>query len=249
MLYGLYLSAQGAQVQTLRQDVISNNLANANTAGFKRDLVRAQAFAQFDVDHHRPQNPALKDLPGGTLPSDVATDYSQAALNRTGNPLDLAIAGRGFIAVRSGRDQALTRDGQLAVTAQGQLVTRNSNLPVLGLGGNPIQGLDPDQPLTIDPSGRLLQNGNAVGQLALVEPTNYGDLAKLGQNLYRAPRSLKPAPAETIVSAGMLEASGVQPVKEMTELIEASRVMESNINLIRAQDESLGRLLQSVSRR
>ena len=103
MIYGLYLSAQGAQIQSTRQDVIANNLANAATNSFKRDFVRVQSHQPYDVTHggstSLPND--LQKLTGGTTPTDVATDFSQGMMTSTRSPLDVAINGKGFVLLDS----------------------------------------------------------------------------------------------------------------------------------------------------
>src|SRR4029079_8785877 len=104
MIYGLYLSAQGAQVQTLRQAVVSNNIANASTNSFKRDLVTAQAHLPYDSENGRPTwiEGNLHEMPGGVT-SDGATDYSQGALRQTKGAFDIALEGKGFLRVTDGK--------------------------------------------------------------------------------------------------------------------------------------------------
>lgn len=251
MIYGLYLSAQGAQIQTLRQDVLANNLANASTNSFKRDLVRAQAHLPYDAEHAKPTwvPGNLADMPGGVTPYDVVTDYAQGALTPTNGAFDFALTGKGFFRVGDGKKTFLTRDGQFAINAQSQLVMRDTGLRVLAANGTPIGPLDPSLPMQILPDGSVIQGGDELGKLALVEPTAYGGLQKVGNNLYSSSVKLVPAKPETEIKAGHIENSGVNPVAGMVEMIDSSRVLESNVNMIKTQDESLGRLLDSLQRR
>lgn len=251
MIQGLYLSAQGAQIQQLRQEVISNNLANASTASFKRDLIRAQANASFDsahggasrLPHHQ------NELPGGITPYDVATEFVQGQLSATGNPMDVGIVGKGFLQAQDGRRTYLTRDARLAIAPDGTLVSRDHGHAILGANGSgPILGLDPSLPLTVESDGLLRQSGGEVGRLAILEPFNYRQIQKSGHNQYVASGRVVNAPEETQLKQGMTELSSVQPVTELTSLIEASRAFESNINMIKHQDEALGRLLSVVPR-
>src|SRR5438105_13653776 len=120
MIYGLYLSGQGAQIQTLRQAVVANNLANATTTSFKRDLVTAQSHVPYDAEHGKPTwiDGNLYDMPGGVTADDVATDFSQGELTKTDGAFDVALQGKGFLRVADGKKTYLTRDGQLAVGPQ-----------------------------------------------------------------------------------------------------------------------------------
>jgi len=251
MIQGLYLSGQGAQIQTLRQDVIANNLANASTTAFKRELFLAQAHAPYDVEQGRrtwlPGN--LDNMPGGVSPAGTSTDFTQGELTHTGAAFDVAFQGQGFLKVSNGKETFLTRDGQLEISAQNQLVTRDLGYPVLGINGQPISQLNPDLAIDVHPDGLVMQGDTEVGRLALVEPQKYTDLTKTGRNLYGVSGRLTPAKPETQLKQGYVENSGVKPVASMMELIESSRALEANVNLIKYQDDSLDRLLSSLPRK
>ena len=134
MPYGLYISAEGAQAQARRLEVIANNLANVETAGFKRDVAAFQArFTEaiqqgLDRPHSRTQN----DVGGGVKMMNVDTDFSSSSLRQTEVPTDFAINGEGFFQVRA-RDGSvyLTRAGNFTLDPQGRLVTQSDNMPVL----------------------------------------------------------------------------------------------------------------------
>lgn len=254
MIHGLYLSGQGAQIQSTRQDVIANNLANASTNSFKRDLVRAQSHPTWDAAQGSagklPGN--LELLPGGVTPLDTVTDFSAGQMVSTQGAFDVALSGKGFLRVSDGKKPYLTRDGQLSVTSDGRLVTREHGYAVLNGSGSPISGIDTSDsapPLVFQPDGAVVQGGDEVGRLALVEPASYQQIEKVGNNLYTAPGKLNPAGPELEVRQGYIEASGTNPVTEMMQLIEASRAFEANVNMVKYQDDSLGRLLQSVPRK
>jgi flagellar basal-body rod protein FlgF len=251
MIYGLYLSAQGAQIQTLRQAVVANNIANAATTSFKRDLVTAQAHLPYDAEHGKPTwiQGNLYDMPGGVTPGNSATDYSQGSIRHTNATLDLAIQGKGFLRVTDGKKTYLTRDGELELGPQNQLVTRDGGLALLNSSGQPVGSIDPDLPVEILANGSVTQGGEEVARLALVEPESYQQLTKIGKNLYSTPGKLNPVGPETEVKQGYLENSGMQPVAGMVELIESSRALEANVNMIHYQDDSLSRLLGSLPRK
>lgn len=251
MLYGMYLSSHGAHLQGARLDAIANNIANANTATFKRDFVVAQSHKPFDAALGNNANIAenVRNMTGGVSPVGTFTNFDQGPLQPTGNPLDVAVSGPGFFEVVDGRTELLTRDGQFAVSDNGTLVTRDRELPVLGTGGQAITGLDPVQPVKISDSGVVLQKGIPVGQLGLVEPTLPDRLVKRGGNLYQSTVKVESAPATTTLRSGHIELSAVNPVNEMMAMIETTRSFEANMNMIKYQDESFARLLQSVSRR
>ena len=143
MPYGLYISAEGAQVQSRRLDVIANNIANVDTVGFKRDLAVMQSRNAEAVERGL-VSPAgtdpwrgLNDVGGGVQFRQTVTDFSSGPLKKTGNPSDVALQGDGFFVVRKGQDRLLTRAGNFRLTAAGDLVTQQG-YPVLGEGNTPI---------------------------------------------------------------------------------------------------------------
>ena len=255
MLYGLFLSANGAAAQSTRLDVIANNLANSQTAGFKRDVAILQANRPFDQEHgrhgHRPHQ--LNDHTGGVTLEAVEIDFSNGSLEQTGAMLDVALAGPGFLKTTDGKNQHLTRDGRLAITPNGQLVSRTTNEAILGTDGNPLFVSAEATEIGIGPDGTLSEidvtgNSTPVGQIGLFEPRNHGSLSKIGYGRFvdAAPTPL--AGPATRLHQGHLEASGTNSLSEMVQMIETTRAFETNVNMIQHQDHALGRLLQAVPR-
>lgn len=250
MIYGLYLSGQGALVQQARQDVVANNLANASTTAFKRDMLLAQAHLPYDEEQGRPTwlPGNINRLPGGVTPVGSSTDYSVGDFTHTEGALDLAIAGKGFFKVQDGKKSFLTRDGQFELNQQNLLVTRDQGFTVLNTAGLPIGPVDPDLPIEFHSDGSVTQRDTELGKLALFEPQSYSELKKTGRNMYSTTGKLVPV-ADVQVKHGYVENSGVRPVASMMELIASSRALEANTNMIQYQDDSLGRLLSSLPRK
>lgn len=253
MLYGLYLSAQGAQARATQLEVTSNNLANAGTNAFKRDLTLFQAHQTFDRDHGGSAVPPgnLNGSTGGVTVAGTLTDYSQGSLDQTGGPLDLAIAGPGFFRVSNGAEELLTRDGRFAKNAAGELVTADGGYRVLSTNGNAIRVTPDAVAVDVADDGTVserLPTGESVpiARLSVVLPQPANAVEKLGDNLYRPTGEVAPAGIGTRVLQGFLEGSGVNPVAETMEMIQASRAFETNVNMMRFQDESLTRLLQAA---
>jgi flagellar basal-body rod protein FlgF len=247
MPYGLYISAEGAQAQSLRMEVISNNLANTATPGFKRELAvfqsRMAEAAQRGLA--APGGGGLDDLGGGVESLATITDFSSGSIKATNVPTDLAIEGDGFFVVRRDGKEFLTRAGNFMLTAGGNLVTQNGEA-VMSTEGTPVV-VDPQRGAWhFTPDGALWQSGDKLN-LAIVRPKSYGDLVKTGDNLFSplAPPAAVP-PSERQVLSGHLENSSVQSVSEMTEMIETSRAFEANVNMIRNQDQILGELVSRV---
>lgn len=249
MPYGFYISAEGAQVQSRRMEVISNNLANVDTPGFKRDLAIFQArFAEaIQQGEAVPGAGGVDDVGGGVLLRGTKTDFSPGPLERTGLATDLAIDGDGFFLVRKGNQEFLTRAGNFRLTSVGELVTQDG-YSVLGEDGEPIL-IDPTLgPWSFTPDG-MLQQAGASTALAMVRPQSLGDLAKVGENLFEPLADVRPLePSERHLALGYLEKSTVRATAEMMEMIEASRAFEANVALIRHQDAVIGTLLSRALR-
>ena len=244
MAYGLYISAEGAQAQSVRLETLSNNIANASTPGFKRDLAVFEArYAEATArGQDYPGSHSRNDLGGGIQLAGTKTDFSPGPLKKTGNDTDLAIQGEGFFMVRRGEQNMLTRAGDFVFSPDGMLQTPDG-YPVLSEDGQPVQ-LDLNAgPVSVNASGTL-QQANTNINLALVRPKSLGDLAKAGENLFLplAPVAALP-PEQRQVAVGHVEQSAVKPAQEMMELIETSRVFEANVNMVRYQDQMLGTLI------
>ncbi len=248
MPYGMYVSAEGAQMQSRRLEVLANNLANVNTPGFKRDVPTFQARLAEAVDQGivPPESGGIEDLGGGVMNTSIVTDFSPGTIKRTGIPTDFALANQGFFEVRGDNgENLLTRAGNFTLTSTGQLTTQNGR-PVLAQDGTPIT-ITPEAPWSISTDGYVIQEGSAV-PLAIVSPPSLGDLVKTGENLFR---SLGEATAtdERVVRQGYLEHSSVSPTLEMMALIETTRAYETNVKMIQHQDSMIeglvSRILQS----
>jgi flagellar basal-body rod protein FlgF len=248
MPYGLYLSGAGADVQRQRLEVLSNNLANVNTPGFKRELAVLQARASEEIEQGtaHPGSKSLNDLGGGVFLRETQTDFQQGMMQATGNETDLAIEGEGFFQVADEDGPLLTRAGDFTLDPTGRLVTQTGR-EVLSEEGGPIL-LDRRFPIQVSTHG-VVRQGDVAIPLSVVQPRSSADLVKVGENLFRPLDSVRPVPpAERSIRQNMLERSTVRPVLEMVQLIETSRAYETNIRMIQHQDEMSGQLLSRVLR-
>jgi flagellar basal-body rod protein FlgF len=249
MPYGLYISAEGANAQSSRLDVIANNLANVDTVGFKRELASFQArYAEaIDKGAAMPGAGALEDIGGGILFRQTKTDFSPGPVKNTQNPAHVAILGEGFFTVKKGDETLLTRAGNFEFNARGELVTPQG-YTVLDESGAPVILNVDDKKWTISDTGALRQRGR-VQNLGIVKPASYETLTKQGENLFRASKPPEAVPPdERRVASGSLEMSSVSPTLEMTALIETSRFLEANVNMMKTQDQMLGALVERVLR-
>ncbi|MGC3967089.1 MAG: flagellar hook-basal body protein [Pirellulales bacterium] len=246
MAYGMYISAEGALAQQLRLESISNNLANVDTVGFKRDVPLFQArFAEaIERGLAQPNAGTINDVGGGVMALANETDYSPGPLKNTGLETDFAMRGRGFFVVDRQGEQMLTRAGNFQTTADGTLVTPDG-YPVLSEDGGPIVLNGPWQ---FSEDG-VISSPNGVLRMAIAEPASLGDLAKVGENLFRPLAPVGDLPQELrSVAQGMVEGSGTSAVREMTDMIETTRAYEANVNMIRHHDSMFGTLISRVLR-
>jgi flagellar basal-body rod protein FlgG len=252
MNYGLYLSATGVLTNSFRQDVIANNLANAQTVGFKRSLAlfqqrRTEAQQLGDMQM---SNPLLEGIGGGTLLAPTFVDHSQGTLEQTQSNLDVAINGRGYFAVRQGKDTLLTRNGRFMVDRDGYLTLADgTGHRVLDADRNtiPLGGV-PQSHITIGPDGSISVQGNLVARLAMLDVPDDMLLNQRGQTLLSYPDLKKLVPATGTLQSGFIEESNVDPMAELTQLINTQRQLEANANMIRYQDQTLGKLVNEVGK-
>ena len=246
MPYGMYISAEGAQVQAQRLETIANNLANVNTPGFKRDVATFQArFAEaIQQGDAQAGDQSVNDVGGGVKIMGTETDFSSSSLRHTKTPTDFAINGEGFFQVR-GRDgeALLTRAGNFALDSAGQLITQLDGFPVLDEAGTPIQ-LDGSQPWQVLGGGIIDQGGTQVS-IGLVSPQSLGELVKTGHNTFRSLGPLTPV-LDRDIRQGYLEQSGVNPTRETMAMIETTRAFEANMKVVQHQDSMISGLINRV---
>ena len=183
MPYGMYISAAGADVQSQRLQVLSNNLANVATPGFKREFAIFQARHAQDIETGKavPGSRSMNDLGGGVTFAENVTDFSGGTLQQTGNPTDFALEGDGFFLVGKEGEQYLTKAGNFHFAPDGRLVTEQGH-DVLSTSRQPIS-INPTLPWQLLEQGVVAQGSNQI-PLAIVQPQSLGDLAKEGENLF-----------------------------------------------------------------
>lgn len=250
MNYGLWLSAMGLQVNEHRQAVIANNLANLNTAGFKRDLAvfqERQLESQAALGGAAFRHDLLDGLTGGTWLNPTVTEFTQGPLE-DGGPLDLAIDGDGFFAIQIEQETRYTRDGRFTLSESGELVTAAGGHAVLDDAGQPIHvGKVATQRIGVGAGGEITIGNQSVATLGLIDFEDRSLLAKAGENTFDG-RHAKPIEANGQVRQGHTEASTVEPTTELVSMIEAARAYEMNAMLISYQDGMVSRVVSDVGR-
>jgi len=241
----LFIAMSGAKQNMLAQRAHANNLANVRTTGFKEDFTQARSMPVYG-GHHPTRAYALTERPG--------TNFEAGPLNQTGNSLDIAIKGEGWIAVQAADGtEAYTRAGNMSVDINGQLRT-GGGLPVLGNGGPVV--LPPsanvevgaDGTISVLPLGATAVGLAQVDRVRLVNPPS-ADLEKREDGLIHLKEGAAPSvpDASIRVEQGFLEGSNVNSVSSLTDILSLSRQYELQVKLMsKAQEhsQSTARLLQ-----
>lgn len=257
MIRGLYTSALGMTSQMKKMDVISNNIANVNTAGFKKDTVVTRSFTEelmrrLDDPGDRDHSVKVGNVSQGVFVDDVYTSFESGSLQNSGGALDLAISGAGFFAVSvMNRDgtatEKYTRDGAFTLTVSGTLVSKDGN-PVIGENG-PLTIPAPQGIITIDERGQVFSNDEYVDTVKMVDFEDTHTLRKIGDNYYSTTENSVEKPVTGTVVQGYLENSNVNSVREMVDMINISRVYEANQRMIVTIDTTLQRSANDLGRK
>ena len=220
------------QIALQRQmDVVANNIANINTTGFKAETM---LYEEFVMPVARDKDFALLDQQL-SFTQDWATihDLAPGSIMQTGNPLDVALSGEGFLVVQTPEGERWTRAGALQINSEGTLVNFDGH-PVLGDGGE-ITFDAGETDIMIDSTGTISTDAGAKGRLRLVEFENPQEIAREGDNLFSGGTPV--AAVETRVVQGAIEKSNVNSVGEMTEMIRVQRAYQSLASMMQRQDE------------
>lgn len=256
MVKGLYTAYTGMMNEQNRMDILTNNLANSATTGFKKEGATSEAFS--DVLAYKIKDTSEANIPKalgymnmGVKIGENYTDYSQGAFQGTDNTFDLALAGDGFFNVeftsKAGETKTMyTRDGNFTLTAAGQLVNKNGDF-LLDTNGNHIT-LNPLAEATIERNGGIYQNGALVATIQISNFQDYDYLEKYGENYLQTVEGATEIASDAAVRSGYLEASNVQVVSEMVEMINVTRAYETNQKIVQAMDESLDIAVNQVGK-
>ena len=250
----IYIAATGALAYEKRLQIISNNLANIQTAGFKKDRGLFRAFDLSEVGNKELRmNASQSQAQAYWMLFSSYTDFSSSGMKKTGNPFDLAISGNGFFCVQTPDGVQYTRRGDFTVNAEDMLVTQEG-WKVMGQGGEIQLRMSKPSNLkrefSVSEDGYVTIDGAQVDRLRIVDFTQSHALEKAGHNYYRAlkPEALEDLDEDFKVSQGFLELSNVNTISMMTELIEVLRGYESYQKMMRSMDDMNGKLIQDVGR-
>lgn len=256
MVKGLYTAYTGMINEQKRLDIVSNNLANAATVGYKEEKVTNQAFDNLLTIKIKDASEAYVNRPIGNMSlgvklGEVYTDYIQGSLKGTSNTYDLAIEGSGFFALsvqdKNGNETTkYTRDGSFIMTQDGFIVDKE---------GNHLQGESGDLQIPMDSSSVVIDNGGYIyadGSLIdKVEITDFEDykyLKKAGSTMYTPVEGATTKASTASVHQGYTEQSNVNVVSEMVEMITITRAYEANQKAIKTIDGMLDQAVNSVGK-
>jgi len=247
MLKGLRTAEKAMNIQLNRTNVLANNLANANSVGFKQLLMNVSEQEQdVRASSITPENMNVtRDM---VLNVQSPLDMRQGALRETGNVTDVAIRGEGFFKVNRDGTEFYTRNGSFTINSQRQLITMN---------GDTVQGTSgtltvPDGILVIGENGTLTVDGQSVGKLDLYAFENTADLELIGESRYKVSEDVearKLKGTEVDLAQGMLEQSNVNTIDTMVAMIAAQRAFELESKVLESADRTLDKAVNELARK
>lgn len=246
MIRGVYTAATGMLVQELKADTITNNLANINTPGYKKDQVAVSSFPEVllhRIDAVKGSEKGAKPIGTfsyGAMVEEWQVDWSVGILEETGNPLNFALNGPGFFTLETPEGLAVTRNGAFQVNEEGFL-TNSHGQPILGMNGPIFLGTSDFQ---VAADGTITIQGEYVDQLLITQVDNPQGLRKAGHDLYYVTDQVQAGmlePEQVKVQQGYLEKPNINVVNEIIDLLAVRRVYEANQKIIQTQDEALAK--------
>lgn len=243
MIKGIYRAASGMLPRIKKQEATANNLANVNTPGFKRQNVFME-----ELSRAREKTVPTQERWEIPMTDDIYTDFSQGVLERTGDDLNIALDGDGFMVVQTVEgEQLYTRSGSFALTPEGEVVTPDGHVLMTDTG--PLT-VEPGAKVQIAMDGSVTVNGEENGTLLIATFADPGDLTRVNGNAYSAPKDIATAePERLFVRQGYLERANVEVVNEMIDMIASFREYEANQKAIQIIDDSLEKTVNRVGSR
>jgi flagellar basal-body rod protein FlgF len=235
MYKGIYIALSGAVVKQKHLDIFAQNVSNAATPGYKKERISFKDYL-IPVDN---KPPLVTDGRTMTETSRVITDFSSGSLMRTGNALDLAINGEGFFALESNR---YTRNGNFKIDGEGYLATQD-NVRILGSGGPiAVQG----KKIDVNAAGEVFVDDVSVGALRIVDFDDKEKLQKLDGGVFVTDEQGREI--QSTVSQGYLEASNVEAMREIVQMITSLREFEAYQKTIQTFDEASSKAINEMGK-
>jgi flagellar basal body rod protein FlgG len=225
-----YVAAGSLKARSFQLETLSNNLANADTVGYKTER---SFFSVFNKARASGRDlPLTRYVNDGTVLAERGVDFSQGTTHPTGRPLDLAIDGNAFFTVKTPQGTRVTRDGRLQLGADGSLQSLDGS-PVLGKNGQPITLNPTGGAVTVLPDGTVQQDTNTLGQLDLKAYSTPYALKRVGSNRYD-PAGLAETTPQARVAQGYVEQSAVDVPSVMIDMIRLNRLFEMSLKVASA---------------
>lgn len=256
MIRGLYTAVSGMITQEAKQQVITNNMANANTTGYKSENLAIKKFDDVLIQNYdkvsggKNVRNIIGSISNGSRIDETLTDFTQGLLQSTDKDTDFALEGRGFFTVRATAADGsegiyYTRDGAFQVSNQGYLINSSGNYV---MGRNVVTGaVEPmevgNSKITTDLNNNVYLDGELRYNFNIVDFENYNALEKVGDNLYRGENPLE---SKAIVKQNSLERSNVNIVNEMVNMMTVLRSYESSQKVVQSLDETLQKAVNEV---
>lgn len=250
MLRGLYIAATGMLTQRKRMDVVTNNLTNVDTVGFKRDEVIMTNFSDVLTVRMRDQNPyfnntAVGPLTYGSYVEELVTDHTQGGFDITDRNEDFAIAGEGYFTILTPEGERYSRAGNFTVNEQGWLLTSEGYF-VMGANGPINVGVNDDYKVLS--GGEIYVAGQYRDTMLLVGFETPEMLQKQGDNLFANPLGTPMVQPDGQIIQGSLETSNADLGEEMTEMIQLNRIYEANQRMVQTVDRTLEKTCNEIGR-
>lgn len=259
MVRALFTAWTGMRNEQRRMDVVTNNMANADTTGFKKIDVTAQSFDRqlaVKINDATEGLDVIRGIGGMTLGVKIGETYfdmSSGNFRETGSQYNFALSDRGFFTIsttdKGGTEHIrYTRDGDFTITREGFLVTKDGDF-VLGDGGNRIQipGGNTVE-INVNELGEIYVGENYVSTLQIVDFDNYDALSSYGENMYEPVAGANIIASNATVTQGYIEMSNVNMVTEMVDLIAITRAYETNQKMIQTVDRTLDKAANEIGR-
>ncbi len=238
MFQGFYDLASNMITQNRNLNIISNNMSNVSTPGYKMDRMMESTFRdemlyRYDQDGRT----EVGTVSRMNVADERVTDYTEGGIRETGYPLDVGLTGDGFFVIETGNGEVYTRNGSFNLDNQGYLILPGMGR-VMGTNG-PIQ-VDTDD-LTIDPQGRITsaEDGRYFGTLDVVDFADYGELTKVTGGVFTT--GAAPMGSNAVVTQKFLEDSNVNLAEQMTAMMSSQRVLQGSAQILRMYDQMISR--------
>jgi flagellar basal-body rod protein FlgF len=225
-----------------QMDTVANNLANMNTPAFKAENMMFRDYVMKSRAADRP----FGDKTAFVQDVSVYRNMSEGALTSTGNPLDVAVKGEGFMVVDTAQGPRYTRNGSFRLDEGGQMVTADGN-PVLSTSDQPFFFAPNERSISIASDGTVSTENGQVGRIRVVRFENEQELRKVAGGLFQADAQAQDVDRPQVVQ-GMIEESNVQPVVEMTKMIQVQRSYESVQRMIESEHDRIRKAVDVLGR-